>query len=450
MGAFLLMSAEFYNNSLKIVNQDFFDWFQKDSESLSVGRLLRSDKEGPFSHGGFLGWNHPFQPSWPKDSIPPHLRFDGWGYIVPGFPSKYFYQYNALQSDLKINDYELYFSQTGGQSFIYYLLSVGFQIPAEKLVSFCRMLNAAFTALVLCCFFGWAKRTVGNIPSFLCFLMILVSQWPIVFANNMLYVTGLFYLPMVLNLLYLDHCRKSQKLNPKIVLLITFFTVFIKCAIAGFDFIIPTLVMVSIPVIIYGYLDNWNKKAAFKLFSLNAAFSILAVCGALVLLVSQLAIFHHSWKTAFDYIVNTSERRTYGNQIDLKDVYNVSLHSSLLDVWNIYANAVVISIENAVIPVVIKMKYFLWAFLLAAFFVPYSVDKHKKTLISLLIATGISLSGPLGWFIIFRFHAISHTHMNFIIWYMPLMLFGSLLIGCIMKMGFELLLKTRHSETINS
>lgn len=116
----VLFLIEFNYNALQTVNPTFFSGFQKDSESLTVGRIKRSNQEGAFSYGGFLGWNHPDTSMLPKESNPINNRFGEWGYKVPDYPDKFQFQYQALSNDLTVGHYELYYSQTGLQVFLYY------------------------------------------------------------------------------------------------------------------------------------------------------------------------------------------------------------------------------------------------------------------------------------------------------------------------------------------
>lgn len=452
IAAFFALTIEFNGNTFKLVSREAFESFQKDSESLSVGRMFRSEKEGAFSYSGFLGWNHPYRPTTGKNA-PVYARFDGWGYELPGLPDKFSYQYYALENRLKVDDYEMYFSQSGGQSFIYHLMGNVSGTSGDRLVSWCRMLNAAFTAFVICCFLYWGRQKFGLFPSLFSFLILFTAPWLILFANNMLYVTGLFFLPMVCNLFYLEYCSRQNRQRNSAILWLTAGTVFLKCIVAGFDFIIPTLVGAVIPVILYGYLERKEKRKILYTAVLSGVGGLFAVVAALALLISQIAHFHHSWQMALDYIINTSERRTYGNQSDLKAIYQASSSSTLPNIWTVYSDAVAINFADiaplAKIGMVVKIKHFIWAFLLLAMPVQYTPAPDKRQLNALMIATTLALAGPLGWFTIFKFHAISHTHMNFVIWYIPFMLFATLFIGMAVRTYLQtikkLLFSPQHS-----
>jgi hypothetical protein len=63
--------------------------------------------------------------------------------------------------------------------------------------------------------------------------------------------------------------------------------------------------------------------------------------------------------------------------------------------------------------------------------------RHQQNLPlrGLLIVTWMAMLGPFSWFIIFRDHSIHHTHMDYIVWYMPYMLFAGVLIAYVGYQG---------------
>ena len=53
----------------------------------------------------------------------------------------------------------------------------------------------------------------------------------------------------------------------------------------------------------------------------------------------------------------------------------------------------------------------------------------KNNFNALIITFWVSIIAPLSWFILFKSHSYIHTHMNFIVWYMPFALLGYVLLG---------------------
>ena len=435
LSAVIILGIEFYNNVFGIVEPGFFKSFQKDSESLTVGRLYRSGIDGPFSYGGFMGWNHPDSSSLPPNTVIQDARFAGWGYNVPGYPSKYMYQYDAFQNNFKVGHYEKYYSQCAGQCLVYYMLGSVFHISGQRFIDLCRMLNAVFTALILCIFLWWAFHYFSLFSVVFSFCMILISQWVIVYASNMLYVPAMFFLPFVVNLIALHYQHEKGTVDMKQILMLTFLTIFLKCILVGFDFIIPALVMAVMPVFFYAIIDKWAFKRLLSFFLYTSIISLAGVVLGLLVLMLQLRLYYHSWVLAADYLVQTSERRTYGNQEDLVHIFKSSRDIPFSYLFNVYANGVAVDLRYFAAMfnaggVQIRFGAFLWVTLFASVCVLLFKSASKgRRILALMIVTWISLAGIVGWFVVFKYHSISHTHMNFIIWHMPFLLFGVLFIG---------------------
>ena len=259
--AVIILTSVFYGNVLNTVNPQLFSSFQKDSESLVVGRLYKSRLNGVFSGGGFLGFNYPHDSVIIPGSLIEYQsqNLGWWGYESPNEMSKFSFQYDAFENDYIVDKYETYFSQQGMQGLIYHSLGFLFNITGDDLIKLCQFLNSLFLALVLCMLLIWIFHYFGWLSTIACFIFILCSQWLIVFADNMLYVAGFYFLPMVINLWYL-HFSIGKINRVKTLFLITFFFVTLKCIVSGFDFIIPVLVMSVLPLLFYAYVEQWKFK----------------------------------------------------------------------------------------------------------------------------------------------------------------------------------------------
>jgi hypothetical protein len=414
--AVTILTVEFYNNAFQTVDQPFFETFQRDSESLTVGRLARSKKDGAFSYGGFPGWNHPDISLLSRHSLPRDNRFVGWGYEVPGHPDKFLFQYEALEDSLKIDHYEEYFSMSGGQAFLYHVLGGVTNTTGNTLVALGQFLNALFTAVLLCAFLWWAYKYYGKPAAIIGFILLLFSQWLIVFARNMQYVTGLFFLPFIINLWLL------HKAPVRTICLLTFAAVLLKCVIAGFDFILPTLLMAVLPILFYAVVYKWTQRPTIYLLTVVSLSALAAVALSLFILLLQLALYYHSWPEAWEYVIATGERRTLGA--------NAADHISLRDLYRLYANGPAIHLFRFQI----RFQTFFGISLLAT---ALGLLRHQQNrpLVGLLIVTWMAMAGPFSWFIIFKDHSIHHTHMDYIVWYMPYMLFAGVLIAYVGYQG---------------
>ena len=128
--------------------------------------------------------------------------------------------------------------------------------------------------------------------------------------------------------------------------------------------------------------------------------------------VLQLAQYNDSWTEAWKYIVSTGERRTFGGN----DV-------SLWQLYLIYANG----------PAIFGIPFqTFFGITLIATAAGVLKQLHKE----LIILTWVAMLGPFSWFMIFKDHSIHHTHMDYIVWYMPFMLYAPVLWG---RIGHSLL-----------
>ena len=129
-----------------------------------------------------------------------------------------------------------------------------------------------------------------------------------------------------------------------------------------------------------------------------------------------------------NYLVETFSRRSYDNPNKYIDpVYNQSMKSSVWEVLKIYFNGNQFVFKSHNFNLSISFFQCICVLILATFFILLKYNSKKN--IALTITLWISILAPLSWFVIFKSHSYIHTHMNFIVWYMPFMLFGFVLIG---------------------
>jgi hypothetical protein len=427
------LTLTFNNNLFQTVQPSWFSSFQIKGESLVPGRLLRSEKNGLLSQAGLLGWNHPPL----ENAAPPEDRFKGWGYSAPVPSNKFVFQYDALEKDLEVDHYELYYSQSGGQAFVYGVTGKLLHLSGDSLVAFCRFLNAFFTALVFSLFVWWVAQYFGLFPAAFTLALLLVFHRPIVYAKNMLYVTGLFYLPFITMLLYMHYSLRSNTYHYGKALALVFVSVLLKCVLAGFDFMTPTLVMAVLPWFFYSIDQQWKTRQWLARITTGSLVALAAGLFGVLILTVQIAIAKGSWGAAVDYIIFTGERRAYGNANELADIYASTHRISVLAIFTRYLKGYAIDFDHIYEGILaglrIKFNFFFNVFVAASFFALFLKNLPKTRVNALLITTWVSLAGPLSWFIFFKNHAITHTIMNQVIWHMPFMFLGCVLTGYVLK-----------------
>lgn len=447
----LFLSYEY--NFFHLVSGSGFAQFEKPAESLIIGRLVRSDKESSFSHGGLLGLNHPKKElcdtSMWENGTPPLNRFRGWGYSVPQYPGKFSFQFEALEKRLETSAYELYYSNPAGQAFLYTCLGRLLDIEGIGVFKMARVLNALFSALVLALFISWCLSSFGYFVSIFTGLGILLSCWLTLYGHNIFYILGLFYLPFISSLYFLKGNQDIDKIAIRHAVLMAL-AVFVKCLVSGFDFITVTLLMGFIPMCYYFVLHQYPLKAFIRLVLYSGLGASLGVVFALVVLAVQISADKGSLAEGMDYIFWTLERRSRGTSSGY-DIHMVDQDISTFEVIMAYWHTLVFDFGHLKSMGYLQVRFreigsVVFALSIVFLAVPLWF-KNKESNKALFISLWISLLPPLSWLIIFKNHSQVHMHMNPVIWSMPFLLFAFAFIGlAIQKTSFYIAKITKRKS----
>ena len=103
----LVLFLGFFTNYWGVVDQHWFDTYQRDTESLIIGRIVKSGHDGIFSDGGLTGFGN----------LNPAPQVD----IVSFFSNQYLIssQYLAYTNSFPFVAFTTYNSQIGGQGIIF-------------------------------------------------------------------------------------------------------------------------------------------------------------------------------------------------------------------------------------------------------------------------------------------------------------------------------------------
>ncbi|RHJ86636.1 hypothetical protein [Parabacteroides sp. AM08-6] len=414
----IILSFSFKNNIFDTASR-YFDYFQYDSESLVVGRLILSERDGLAAHAGFLGKVYP----------------------VPSSTDPFWYQYEAYRNQYEFDTYEAYYSQPGVQAFLYGLFCKITGLSGDDALEFFYWNISLFNGLIFTLFLLWVFYRWKLATAIFTFVTILFSQWIIYFGHNIFWVLGIFYLPFVVSLWYLQFWEEKVKRTGLLTFVLMFVCVFTKCLLTGFEYITTTLVMSVTPWFFYGFIYKWNLRTFLKRFTAVSAGALSAVLLTIFWLAIQLSFVKGTLSEGFDYIFYSLNRRTYvGGNTDMDSFYMESLKSNLWDVlatyWNGHAYDLAHWFEDDALRILSKGTF--GSSILFFFFVSILVlvsksikyfPRFRRQQIALTITLWLSLLAPLSWFVIFKGHSYVHPHMNHIIWHMPFMLLGAVLTG---------------------
>ncbi|MFR9165660.1 MAG: hypothetical protein ACLVKO_05330 [Dysgonomonas sp.] len=441
----ILFLLSFSCNLFKIIPDQTYEKFDPFSQAIVFGKLSRSEKDGIFSFSGFPGVNYDrslYNEEENKNNYSDLIRNQ---IIVDNIN-----QYDYFTKEKEIPDgFALYVSHIGGQMHLYSFINQ--LLPFEKSINYeiLKGINAFLIALCLIFFLGWVYRNFGFWTFFVTFILLFLSPWLIIFAGHALWwsVWSLF-LPFLVTLLLLERKNKyPSKVSNKHIYIFVFIAVFLKCFFTGFEFITTPLVAIYCPVVYYYWLEK-KKFSSFLLFSLKLGIiALAAVFLYMFLLIVQLNSLLGNFSEAINYIINSYTRRT-----DLKLYSDVVKYSwkdilfSILYVYRIYFKGNAFGWWRQ------SLSQFFYIYLCIIIFISSAItffitrkSKNRKYG-ALLICTWFSILCPFSWFTIFASHSFVHPHLDFIVWYIPFLPFGFLMIGESLKLSV-IYFKNKCSKT---
>lgn len=408
---FIILFVGFNNNLWKAAYSESFALFDEYSECLAVGKIARSDKEGVFSHGGLPGINYD------AAVVPPNS--DIWAVV-------YLDQRPDYISDNVPESYEVYRSQTGGQLILYSIIQKVLPFENGTRLSVFYTINALLSALCFTLFLGWVFRNFGLLSALVSLVFIIMSSWLTLFGHSLWWTLWGSYIPFITMLLVLEYNHKVKKISENKILLYLFFAVFAKCLFNGYEFISTLLVCAICPIVFYAWVEKQKLKSFLTFFVKASVACIMAVLVQIMVLLIQIRSVTGTFASAIDYIVTSYTRRSFS--ADGMDDYSYLYLFKRYLKGNAFRSDFME--EHSI---VIYFGYLILAVVVCAavvYFLSRGLDEVRKRFnMALLITTATSLLAPLSWLIVFKQHSLNHFHLDYIIWYMPFLLLGFVIIG---------------------
>ena len=421
-----LLFFGFLFNLWHVAEQQWFDRHQRDTESLVIGRMVKSRQDGIFSAGGLngAGMTTNVQQEWITSN-----QIDN--------------QYAAYLNRGSFDNFSTYMSQPGGQGIIFSLLDGCIPLsPQIKLWAF-YVLTALLTAIALAAIIGWCYDEFGGWVAIFVIGSAVLSQWLTVFGKNLWWSLWAFYLPMLVVMYFLKRYRETLDRQLIRFGILIFIAVSVKCFINGYEYITTTLVMMLVPFVYYAILNQWNGRQCVKWTLAAGLGSGVAIFLSLIMLCFQIGAVKDGFMDGVGHVIWSFGKRTYGEAEDFPPVYAASLNAGTLSVVITYMNGVFFDLNNYlsvtntfVSNFLLKIRYYY----LIVLFIAMSVllfwrsnkavpAERQQYFTALILTTWFSILAPLSWFVIFKAHSYIHTHMSFLLWQMPFTLFGFAVLG---------------------
>ena len=405
VGSFILLFLGFYRNQWGMVHPHKFSIFQKDVEAYVIARMVLTRESGFFSYGGLLGYG---------DVDPSNVREED-----------YAYQYETYLAGRSFQTYWHKESNPGFQGIFFSVLDRASPFSPSNNLRLFRMFTSGMFAATLAGIVVWFYRGVGVGASVFVLISILTSQWMTVFGRNLFFMSGFFYLPMVLLLFRLEKEKNGVPLLNRQLFWVVLPLVLLKCLLNGYDFILPTLGMVASPLVYYAISYKWNKGMVFKRFLVVGAASLAAILVSFTILSFQIMQASGSFLHGFEYIVETINRRTVSTQSNLSPVYEIARKADYWPILKIYLSESYFYkfyVPYFVVIVIFAVATVVYCFVSGK--IKNDMSDRFSVGAALIATTWFSLTGTLGWYIIFKSLSYFHIHMNYLPWHMPFTLFG--------------------------
>jgi hypothetical protein len=439
----------FFTNYWRVADQQWFDNFQRDSESLIIGRMVKSRQNGIFSAGGLPGFGSVNAISAEYFDRP----FSGCSSDIC-----WTYQYLAYTKGLTFGAYTTYNSQIGGEGMFFGILDKSLTpLPQEKLRLF-HALTSLLSAITLTAVILWFYLEFGLTVAFFVLTSAVFSQWLVVFGRNLYWSMWAFYLPVAVIMLYFKIRRTQMHVNPSALGGIIFVTVFIKCLVNGYEYITSAIVMMIVPFVYYSILKGLSFRS-FLIGLSTAAFSTcLAILLSFLILCLQIGSVKGNVLDGVDHIAFALQQRTFAGlsqsgstssvKISTTHVVVTYLEGTFFDANN-YLSCSYPFISKYILKV--RYLYLIFIFMVMSGILYFFGNRHsdakeKRKYLALICATWFSILAPLSWFIVFREHSYIHRHMNYVVWQMPFVFFGFAVCGLVAKSVLRDLIRlTRNS-----
>jgi hypothetical protein len=410
----ILFTLGFYRNQWRVVDMAEVQYRRDVSEIHVLGRLVKSRQDGVLSAGGLLGIGDVS-----KSSVESRVIKNQYDKYING---EEFFQYWT------------YNSTPGFQGIVFSLFDLLTNFTPTRNLAIFRLVVSLLLAAILSAFCTWIKEEAGWGASLLVAVFILISKWLTILGGNMYWCLWAFYLPLVV----FPHLIKSnEKPNASEIFIAAFSLALVKILFTGFEFITTGLLVLSVPFVYYGVLDRWGWRLFTKRMISLVAAMISATMTGLIILSLQIQSVLGGYREAWEYIIFAWGRRTYGDQASW--INPISVIRTYLE-GHAFSLSSRLDVGSGIMKDLVDGKYIYLILIIAVatavFLIRYKSSRNLKTYkvgFALTVVSWYSISAPLSWFVVFKEHAEVHTRLDFIVWQMPFMLYGTALIGFVIS-----------------
>lgn len=376
----------FFQNNFNIAKSDFFNSFQKDSESLVLGKII-NDKYSISNTNYGLGFAY----------------IDENGTYGPNIMDSYV----ILKDNIEAKKFNVYQSQVGLQGFIYSFIFNNLNININKIKALTLATSIAMAITIfLLSYLLWI--IIGKEFAIIFYLSMILSPWIVSFSSNLYWVSFTWFLPAIFSFLVFVDIDNKRKY---IWLFCFMLSIFIK-SLCGYEYL-STIVLFALSVFfIAPFLENSS-------ISKNKLLKYIVIIFGLSIFGFLLAIGIHSLlRGEGDLLLGLKNiyeqdvlRRTFGGDATKFDpVYSDSFNASFLKVIFKY----LFMWQTDLVKGIFGITFIALIIINIIMLLKFKKSNSKNLNIAMFI---IFLLPALSWYFLGKSHSYIHTHMNFVLWY---------------------------------
>jgi len=280
----------------------------------------------------------------------------------------------------------------------------------------------------------WVKREFGKWEAALVFLGFIGSRWIIAMLGSIYWMIWSWYLPMLILLAFYQN-EKFRK-HPIIFFSLTSLAFLFKF-MCGYEYASSMGIACVTPMLYYGLKESWAIGKWIKNLLIPMSAFVLGFGGAIGAHLWRLKIAHGSMSASLDVLISTVARRS-GDVQSLAQWTNASdqvmiesLKASPISVIftyflkeNVWAGLpVFIIVGLLVLTTIILLKQKIFAL----------TNEKLHTIKYLSIVCIFGSFGPISWFVLMKGHSYIHTHINYVLWYLPFLFWLFILWGTVIR-----------------
>jgi len=222
--------------------------------------------------------------------------------------------------------YQPYVMSVGLQRIAYSVLSPGTRDGVERAIPYLRGLIEALEALALTMFVIVVRREFGYTCAILTAVMLALSNWLIIFAPDLFWISPTFFMPFAVVWLWGDPaCPATQQ---RMVALLFTVCCFLKC-LCGYDYITNVFGAAAVPLLYYGLRRGVPLRNIFARIARYGALSVAAFFTAILLQILQFKFVEKNTNGSLSAFLKEVHRRTLSNGEGLGTGYDDAVLSLL-------------------------------------------------------------------------------------------------------------------------